>query len=466
MKSENKAAKIFAKKVSNIRDDSVMGTIDDAQMTPGTPVQASVTPANKNKKKQAKKDAAAHKPAKSKAAETSAEPKPNQAKDPNKPVPGKTNGEPASVTKPPQASKPAVDAPDKNIPDAPVPAADTIPDANGSGGPMSEETAASRVFKSGAPKDTGVSASSESSTPSETTVTQPAVFTASAAEPASTPAASAEQAPHHTPTEAPEAAQADEAVGLEEEKAASDPAVHQQPTANEDSVGFEIPSDADTHNVGDEDGENTAGAEAHRAGYAVSTPQNPAVPEMLNERQSTTTPEALRGSQPLASPAARWLMILFGLLLLAGAVVCGRELFIIYGGYGWGSWIQPVTTYFGEMTFKNWMVPAAVLSIIVGLLLLWLALRPRTKTHRQLDSEVSLWTRPVDIARMVTAKAEAQPGVLQARTVADKKTIKLTVVGDAFDPTLQPRVEEAVSPLIAMVASQPSLKIDIDNKEA
>lgn len=162
---------------------------------------------------------------------------------------------------------------------------------------------------------------------------------------------------------------------------------------------------------------------------------------------------------PAASPVARYITILVGLIAIALGVISIREYWLFTDeGHGL-SLLKSSLDWIAAPSNQTWMLPAGIACVMVGVLLLYIAVRPRTKTHRRLDGDVNIYVRPVDIARMCTAHAEKTPGVLKAHTIATSRTVTVTLTGDTSDATLVPRVESVLSPLVAALAQQPQLKV-------
>lgn len=169
------------------------------------------------------------------------------------------------------------------------------------------------------------------------------------------------------------------------------------------------------------------------------------------------------GQQPKASPAARGWAIFLGLLLLALAVVAGRETWLVATDANASSWVTPVTDLVARENLETWMIWAGVAAIVVGLIFLIVAFKPRRKTHMRLESErSSVWLRAVDVARRSSAVARQVPGVAAARTQATDKNVKITVNGDTEDPALAPRVEEAVSQALQELSSTPRVSVTVE----
>lgn len=164
----------------------------------------------------------------------------------------------------------------------------------------------------------------------------------------------------------------------------------------------------------------------------------------MSELEQTHGPrEALT---PKASPAVRWWAVLLGLLLVGLAFVAGREAWLVANGTPSGSWTQWFINTMDTPGVQPWMFYAAVGSIVVGLIFLFIAVKPRRTTHQRLSSDVaSLWVRPVDEARIASSAARKVPGVRAAQTRAKGQKVDVTVHGDAGDTTLEGRVRENVN---------------------
>lgn len=91
---------------------------------------------------------------------------------------------------------------------------------------------------------------------------------------------------------------------------------------------------------------------------------------------------SFQGQEPKASPIARALSVLLGLLLLALAGVLIREIWFVLPNDDQQSWITPITEFFGQDELPEWIVWVGVGSIVVGLLLLIVTFKPRPRTSR------------------------------------------------------------------------------------
>lgn len=171
------------------------------------------------------------------------------------------------------------------------------------------------------------------------------------------------------------------------------------------------------------------------------------------------------GQEPRSNPAARPVMIIVGLLLLALAVVAGRDLWAYNSTSHPPQWLGSFLDSAASSQLELWHVIVGVLVALLGLILLWLSLKPRARRHSQLASTASFWARPIDIARMATATARNVPGVDAALSNYNGKSVTIDVTGNAQDETLATRVVEAVSETMSIVAAKPDVHAKVRSPE-
>lgn len=167
--------------------------------------------------------------------------------------------------------------------------------------------------------------------------------------------------------------------------------------------------------------------------------------------------------QPKADPWARYVAVVTGLALLAAAVVCGRELWLRNSdSITWDSWVDPLVMTVGNATYQTWMLPAGVGALILGLVLLWIAVRPRTRTHQRIHADAAVWMRPVDIARMLTAATRSVPGVASAHSRVTRKSTSVSFTahpGRADGEALAGEIERTLAPQLDRLGLSPTLRI-------
>lgn len=168
---------------------------------------------------------------------------------------------------------------------------------------------------------------------------------------------------------------------------------------------------------------------------------------------------------PAASPRARWWTILLGLVLLAAGGVAVHDLLVVRGTIHTRQLLSPVYDWIADVTYADWVLPAAIGFALVALILLVATLRPRARTHLSFGEDAALYARPVDVARMSTAAARQAGGVLRASTVATRKRITVTATTAAGDQAERNAVSAAVSEqvghLAAMLDPEPAVIVKI-----
>lgn len=164
---------------------------------------------------------------------------------------------------------------------------------------------------------------------------------------------------------------------------------------------------------------------------------------------------------PASNPAAVVIGVILGVAFLGLAAVAIRDLLIHVGWVDSDEWSVAAADRVADMSWATWMWPAAVALIVVGLWLVWLAIRPRRTTHLSVDGFEVLWTRRGDIARRCSAAVSAVPGVEHATTVVGRRKVKLTVTADSdrFDESaVQHVVDGVLSGIVAPLRATISVR--------
>ncbi|WP_305092417.1 DUF6286 domain-containing Asp23/Gls24 family envelope stress response protein [Prescottella sp. R16] len=204
--------------------------------------------------------------------------------------------------------------------------------------------------------------------------------------------------------------------------------------------------------------EHLAGLPLHRLGVYVAgtvpTPSDDATTGPAPVASETVVAPRPPTAAPAAVPAA--VVLAVGLLALAGAV--GRELLIVRGTISGAPWIRNSVEWVARLHWEQWLLPAALAALTVGVLLVLLALAPRTRTHvptrrRPSDSASTVWLRPVDIARLCSARAGTLAGVHTAHTTVDRRraNVHVTTVPDGSPPGLEAAVADAVTDTLTVL---------------
>lgn len=173
------------------------------------------------------------------------------------------------------------------------------------------------------------------------------------------------------------------------------------------------------------------------------------------EAAETTAPsdvdgiELRAGRTPTVAPAASRWAILFALLLLAAGVVGIRDALTAAGALHGALWTRTAAEHLDGLTATTWMLPVGVVVALLGLWVLWGALKPRKRTEIQVQGAPGAWMRPTDVAKLARDAADGIDGVVTATATATrtKVTVRVTTTaqngtttGDAVTATVTDRL--------------------------
>lgn len=164
------------------------------------------------------------------------------------------------------------------------------------------------------------------------------------------------------------------------------------------------------------------------------------------------------GGEPKANPAARWITIVIGLVLLTLAGLLARELWFMYQDEPFNSWVQPVLDFLATHAVDAAAVTVGIIVSLIGLWLVIASFLPRKRTHVRVNSTASVWMRPVDIARKATSTARAETGGETIRSKADRKKLTVDVPEDGTG-TAQERVAAALNGEFSRLQTPPAVTV-------
>ncbi len=171
---------------------------------------------------------------------------------------------------------------------------------------------------------------------------------------------------------------------------------------------------------------------------------------------------------PAAAPATIGTGVVLALLLLALAAVLVRDTLVSAGlvtGPSWLAWFADKATVISASS--PWMVWAGPLAVIIGLLLLVAALKPRRSTHWAVgDQGVHIGRR--DAARLAAHAAGQAPGVVDAdASVSGRHSVQVSTATISTDTAAVTRdVDEAVRRRLEPLRPAPSVRSRVTLKES
>lgn len=169
------------------------------------------------------------------------------------------------------------------------------------------------------------------------------------------------------------------------------------------------------------------------------------------------------GDEPRGNPAARGLAVLTSLLLLALTGVALRDLWYHYyrDEAPSDSWLGQTWDYLGSFVTDVAQVTLGIVLIIVGLVLVFYTFKPRPHGYVRVNSRVSLWTRPVDVARKATNTVRNDLGGEQVRSKAGRNRLKVEVGDDGTGAALQERVTRSLNNEFKSLATPPAVSVKL-----
>ncbi|MEO8850815.1 MAG: hypothetical protein ABI360_03695 [Allobranchiibius sp.] len=143
------------------------------------------------------------------------------------------------------------------------------------------------------------------------------------------------------------------------------------------------------------------------------------------------TQDALRAKNPpRATPAAAITGTIVAILFLALAVVGIHDLFVTQGWSDGSPWARAAIDGVDGARRADWVVPLAVVALLIGVFLLLLSVRPRRSTHRAVperEEAGDVWVAPGVLSALAKSAAEDAPGVLSADPRVSPRRIKVVL---------------------------------------
>lgn len=129
--------------------------------------------------------------------------------------------------------------------------------------------------------------------------------------------------------------------------------------------------------------------------------------------------------KPVAIPAAAPVGIIAALAVTALGAVAIRDTLTSTGAITGTSWLEWLLSKAEVLRPVDWMIPAGIGAVVLGLLVLIAALRPRHPTHLAVG-DAGVWIRSRDAARLATNTAETIDSVTSAATKAKRRRLQVT----------------------------------------
>ncbi|WP_430333806.1 DUF6286 domain-containing Asp23/Gls24 family envelope stress response protein [Rhodococcus sp. ACT016] len=212
--------------------------------------------------------------------------------------------------------------------------------------------------------------------------------------------------------------------------------------------------------------ENLTGMPLHQLGVLVAGTDCAAPGDPDECPAPRPAPDVVAPRTPTAAPAAVPAAVAIAVGLLALAAVAARELLIARGAISGAPWLRNTFEWIGRLHWEQWLVPVSLAALVLGVLFVLLALAPRTRTHvpARIGADApAVWLRPVDVARMCSARAGTVAGVLSAHTTVDRRRATVHVVAAPDRPTgeLRDVVADAVRDSLTVLDRPLKLRVRV-----
>ncbi len=174
------------------------------------------------------------------------------------------------------------------------------------------------------------------------------------------------------------------------------------------------------------------------------------------------------GRSPVAAATARYVAVALALVVMCGGVVSLREAGVELGWVRGTPWIGAAVSALNGLRSQWWMVPAGAAALVLGVWLVFVALRPRRKTVVAVDAAGSVWMRPRDVARLASHAASCVPGVEVLNSAATRRKITMYVglTGTESDVAAKGAIAAAVGSATEILVPTPRIVVHVGTSGA
>lgn len=192
---------------------------------------------------------------------------------------------------------------------------------------------------------------------------------------------------------------------------------------------------------------------------SARTTAAPAQRDQPSRRRDQESPPAAKDPRGFARVAV--LGVVWSLLLLALAVVAGHDVLVQVEAVSGSAWVQQALESVDGQQPVYWWVIVAVAVALLGLLLVYVALRPRPYQGRQLEAQTGVFLLDRGLRNLAEAVAEDTDGVDSASARTGARTVQVEVRGlsPERDSGLEDRVSEALRSRLELLHDPPRVQV-------
>lgn len=195
-----------------------------------------------------------------------------------------------------------------------------------------------------------------------------------------------------------------------------------------------------------------------------------ATPRAATGQDTTSGGSPLRaGKAPVGTGASPLVAQLVALGLVALGVVAVQHLLVQLGAVQGTSWaVSALESADGLEGSSVLVLVVGVVAVVLGLLLLPVALRPRPRKGLAVRATTGVHLRPRDLARVLEARLEGIDGVTDVRVKATRRRVRVratSVAGKDRGAATKVTVRDRVEPVLGALEHAPRLSVSVRHDE-
>jgi hypothetical protein len=169
--------------------------------------------------------------------------------------------------------------------------------------------------------------------------------------------------------------------------------------------------------------------------------------------------------RPVAAPAAAVVGVIAAVLVIAVGVVGIRETLVSTGSLAGGSWLEWLFGKAEVLKPADWMVPAGVAAVVLGLWTLAAGLKPRRGTHLAVGADTGVWIRRRDAARLAANSARTIDSVTTAAAKAKRRALRVTATATGDTARVHDDLTTAIAQRLHAVTPTPRVRTRVTVEE-
>ncbi|MFG1909535.1 DUF6286 domain-containing Asp23/Gls24 family envelope stress response protein [Kribbella sp. NPDC048928] len=173
-------------------------------------------------------------------------------------------------------------------------------------------------------------------------------------------------------------------------------------------------------------------------------------------------PPPVPARSPVAGPVAAAIGVVGALILIVVGAVGVAEMLRSVGllrgdvirpsWFGWTDVLEPT----------SWLRPAGIAAVVIGLLLLVIAVKPRRRTHLAVQGpDTIVWIGAADAARLAAESATGLDSVTAASVAAKRRRLHATITTFGDAARVRDEVGTSIAERLRTVSPQPRVRIEL-----